>query len=72
MATANGLPNEFSVRQMTLDDIPGVIELQVRAFPGLPLFITEWNWGAGDKTDAEDLLKEAGGDTGSTVGFVEP
>jgi predicted amidohydrolase/GNAT superfamily N-acetyltransferase len=36
MATANGLPSEFSVRQMTLDDIPGVIELQVRAFPGLP------------------------------------
>ena len=36
MATANGLPNEFSVRQMTQDDIPGVIELQVRAFPGLP------------------------------------
>ena len=36
MATANGLPSEFSVRQMTLDDIPAVIDLQLRAFPGLP------------------------------------
>jgi len=36
MATANGLPSEFCVRQMTMDDVPGVIELQVRAFPGLP------------------------------------
>ncbi|MGA3011710.1 MAG: GNAT family N-acetyltransferase [Terracidiphilus sp.] len=36
MATGNGLPSEFSVRQMTPGDIPSVIELQVRAFPGLP------------------------------------
>jgi predicted amidohydrolase/ribosomal protein S18 acetylase RimI-like enzyme len=26
----------FCIREMTLDDIPAVIELQVRAFPGLP------------------------------------
>ena len=36
MATANSQPSQYSVRQMTLDDILGVIELQVRAFPGLP------------------------------------
>jgi predicted amidohydrolase/ribosomal protein S18 acetylase RimI-like enzyme len=36
MATANGLPREFSVRQMTLDDVPKVIELMERAFPGKP------------------------------------
>jgi predicted amidohydrolase/ribosomal protein S18 acetylase RimI-like enzyme len=36
MATPNGLPSQFTVRQMTPDDILGVIELQVRAFPGLP------------------------------------
>jgi len=36
MATSNGLPNELSVRQMTLEDVPAVIELQMRAFPGLP------------------------------------
>lgn len=36
MATVNGLPSEFNVRQMTLDDTPAVVELQLRAFPGLP------------------------------------
>jgi predicted amidohydrolase/ribosomal protein S18 acetylase RimI-like enzyme len=36
MATPNGLPAQFEVRQMTPDDILGVIELQMRAFPGLP------------------------------------
>jgi predicted amidohydrolase/GNAT superfamily N-acetyltransferase len=36
MATANGQPSQFKVRQMTVDDIPAVIEIQVRAFPGLP------------------------------------
>jgi predicted amidohydrolase/ribosomal protein S18 acetylase RimI-like enzyme len=36
MATANGLPSEYSVRQMTLDDVPKVIELMERAFPGKP------------------------------------
>jgi predicted amidohydrolase/ribosomal protein S18 acetylase RimI-like enzyme len=36
MATANGLPNQLNVRQMTSEDIPAVIELQTRAFPGLP------------------------------------
>ncbi|MGA3370473.1 MAG: GNAT family N-acetyltransferase [Terracidiphilus sp.] len=36
MATTNGLPSQYKVRQMTLDDVPAVIELQMRAFPGLP------------------------------------
>jgi len=36
MATANGLPATFTVRAMTVDDIPSVIALQLRAFPGLP------------------------------------
>jgi len=36
MATTGGSQNKFCVRQMTLDDVIGVIELQVRAFPGLP------------------------------------
>ena len=31
----------FCIREMTLDDIPAVIELQVRAFPGLPPWRTE-------------------------------
>ena len=31
----------FCVRQMTLDDIPAVIDLQVRAFPGLPPWMPE-------------------------------
>jgi predicted amidohydrolase/GNAT superfamily N-acetyltransferase len=35
MATANGTLNHFCVREMTAEDIPGVIELQLRAFPGL-------------------------------------
>lgn len=34
-ATANSF-HPFSVRAMTLEDIPAVIDLQVRAFPGLP------------------------------------
>jgi predicted amidohydrolase/GNAT superfamily N-acetyltransferase len=36
MATANGLPPQLHVRQMTIRDIPAVISLQLRAFPGLP------------------------------------
>ena len=36
MATTNGLPSQFNVRQMTIADVPAVIELQMRAFPGLP------------------------------------
>ncbi len=31
----------FCVRQMTIDDIPAVIDLQVRAFPGLPPWMPE-------------------------------
>jgi len=41
MATANGLPTAFTVRQMTLGDVPAVIALQLRAFPGLPPWKTE-------------------------------
>ena len=36
MATSISLPIELIVRQMTPDDITAVIELQLRAFPGLP------------------------------------
>jgi len=36
MATPVGQPSPFKVRQMTPDDISAVIELQLRAFPGLP------------------------------------
>jgi len=36
MAATDGSLNKFCVRQMTPDDILGIIELQVRAFPGLP------------------------------------
>ena len=36
MATVATPSKQFSVRQMTLDDIPAVIDLQVRAFPGKP------------------------------------
>jgi predicted amidohydrolase/GNAT superfamily N-acetyltransferase len=36
MATPDSPLTTFSVRLMTLDDVLGVIELQVRAFPGLP------------------------------------
>ena len=36
MATANGLPTQLRVRLMTQADIPAVITLQLRAFPGLP------------------------------------
>jgi predicted amidohydrolase/ribosomal protein S18 acetylase RimI-like enzyme len=36
MATANGLPPQLRVREMTPADIPAVIALQLRAFPGLP------------------------------------
>ena len=36
MATSNSQPSEFKVRQMTFDDVSAVIELQMRAFPGLP------------------------------------
>ncbi len=34
MSTPNGPINRFQVRQMTHDDIPGVIALQIRTFPG--------------------------------------
>ena len=36
MATTDGMVSRFYVRQMTPDDISAVIELQIRAFPGLP------------------------------------
>src|SRR5579863_8851905 len=36
MTTTDSSFHPFCVRGMTLDDIPAVIELQVRAFPGLP------------------------------------
>ena len=36
MANPVGQPSPFKVRQMTPDDISAVIELQLRAFPGLP------------------------------------
>ncbi len=36
MSTPNGLSHHFCVRQMTVDDIPAVIDLQLRAFPGQP------------------------------------
>jgi len=36
MATTNGQPSQFKVRKMIFDDISAVIELQMRAFPGLP------------------------------------
>ena len=36
MDTAGGPLRQFSVRQMTLDDVAAVIELQRRAFPGEP------------------------------------
>jgi predicted amidohydrolase/GNAT superfamily N-acetyltransferase len=35
MAIAEEQPREFTVRQMTPEDIPAVIKLQLRAFPGL-------------------------------------
>src|SRR5271165_2746783 len=35
MGPTNGRNKHFSVRQMTPDDFPAVIDLQVRAFPGL-------------------------------------
>jgi len=35
MGPTNGRNRHFSVRQMTPDDFPAVIDLQVRAFPGL-------------------------------------
>ncbi len=36
MATTDSPLDKFLVRQMTLDDVSSVIELQARAFPGLP------------------------------------
>jgi predicted amidohydrolase/ribosomal protein S18 acetylase RimI-like enzyme len=39
-STADRL-HPFRVRQMTLDDIPSVIDLQVRAFPGQPPWMPE-------------------------------
>jgi len=36
MATTDAPLNNFRIRQMTLEDIPAIIELQLRAFPGLP------------------------------------
>ncbi len=39
MNTMGGPLKQFCVRQMTLDDIPAVIDLQRRAFPGMP----PWN-----------------------------
>jgi len=37
MTTNDEAVKKFSVRQMTLRDVPAVIALQLRAFPGLPL-----------------------------------
>jgi len=41
MAANNEALKKFCVRQMTLDDVPGVIALQLRAFPGLPPWRTD-------------------------------
>jgi GNAT superfamily N-acetyltransferase len=41
MDTTNGPLKQFCVRQTTLDDIPAVIELQRRAFPGMPPWTAE-------------------------------
>ena len=41
MATTNGLPPELIVRLMSREDIPAVIDLQLRAFPGLPPWRTD-------------------------------
>jgi predicted amidohydrolase/GNAT superfamily N-acetyltransferase len=41
MGATNGTIKHFCVRQMTVDDIQSVIDLQMRAFPGLPPWRTE-------------------------------
>ena len=36
MATTDAPLNNFRIRQMSREDIPAIIALQLRAFPGLP------------------------------------
>src|ERR1039458_10347825 len=58
--------NHFCVRPMTLDDIPAVIDLQVRAFPGKP------PWGAGQLAHHLEIFPEgqlvAEDETGRVLG----